>query len=127
MQLDPTHLIEAAIYSKLINELSEVLKNSKIDIRYIFVSIFLFYLITRINVLDNIKHLIHRNNKISSLTIPAHKKKYTLAGFCQKEVVKVVYSEKFKAITHFLVKNKNKDISSFNEIIKIAADYYYDE
>lgn len=127
MQLDPTHLIEAAIYSKLINELSEVLKKNIIDIRYIFVSIFLFYLITRINVLDNIKHLIHRNNKISSLTIPAHKKKYTLAGFCQKEVVKVVYSEKFKAITHFLVKNKNKDISSFNEIIKIAADYYYDE
>jgi hypothetical protein len=127
MQLDPVHLIEAAIYSKLINELSEVFKNRNIDIRYIFVSIFLFYLITRINVLDNVKNLIHSNNKISSLTIPGHKKKYTLGGFGQKEVVKVVYSEKFKAITHYLVKNKNKDISSFNEVIKIATTYYEEE
>jgi len=127
MQLDPIHLIEAAIYSKLINELSEVLKKNKIDMRYIFVSIFLFYLIKRINVLDNIKHIINRNSKISSITIPGHKKKYTIGGFSQKEIVKVVYSEKFKAITHFLTKNKNKEISCFNEVIKVAADYYYDE
>jgi hypothetical protein len=127
MQLDPAHLIEAAIYSKLINELSEVFKNSNIDVRYIFLLMFLFYVISKTSIVDNIKHIINYNSKNSSLTIPGHKKKYTMGGFSQKEIVKVVYSEKFKAITHFLTKNKNKEISCFNEVIKVATDYYYDE
>ena len=127
MQLDPTHLIEAAIYSKLINELSEVFKNNNIDMRYIFLLMFLFYVISKTSIVNNVTQLIIRNSKMSSLTIPSHKKKYTIHGFTQKEIVKVIYSEKFKAITHFLTKNKNKEISCFNEVIKIAMDYYYDE
>ncbi len=127
MQLDTTHLIEAAIYSKLINELSEVFKNNSIDMRYIFLLIFFFYVISRTSIVNNVIRLVICNNKTSSLTIPGHKKKYTMGGFSQKEIVRVVYSEKFKAITHFLTKNKNKEISCFNEVIKVATDHYYDE
>ena len=127
--LDPIHLIEVTIYSKLMSEFMEVFKSYHIDMRYVMVMMFLYFIWGRMNInMETIMESVFRKGEnMSSLTIPCHKKKYILPGFNQKEISKTLYSKKFKAVTHYLIKNRNQEVSCFNEVLKIVTDNYYDE
>jgi hypothetical protein len=75
--LDPIHLIEVTIYSKLMSEFMETFKSYHIDMRYVLLMMFLYFIWGRLDInMEKILALVFpKGENMSSLTIPCHKKK----------------------------------------------------
>ena len=131
--VDPIQILEVTLYSKLLNEAtSQFLLLEKMTMMYILFAFFIYKLFTFNYVqelMDKFKNTILERylNSYSSMTVSGHTKTYFSGIGGSKQVTKILYSKKFKAITHYLLKENNKDISNFNEIMKIVHSNYFEE
>jgi chaperone BCS1 len=131
--IDPMQILEVTLYSKLLNEASShFLLLEKMNIIYIVFAFFIYKLVTLNYVQDlmyKLKDIIVERylNSYSSMTVSGHTKSYFSGFGSSKQVTKILYSKKFKAITHYLLKKNNKEISNFNEVMKAVHSNYYDE
>jgi len=127
--IDPSHLMEMTIYSKLINETSNIIMS---DVRILYTLAFLYFLYKNVpqNYYDNIMAYIHTVEE-SFIVIPSHKKTYHVGGYSvSKEITKIKYSPRFKAIHHFLLHTCSKMFSQMYEIMEIddvCKDYSHTE
>jgi hypothetical protein len=55
---------------------------------------------------------------ISSLTVQGHRKVYNTGFAGNKQIIHILYSEKFQAITHYLLTHNIKEIYNFKESFK---------
>lgn len=116
--IDPTQLIEMTIYSKLI---SEVLGKVTSDIRIVFIVSVVYFLYK--NIPDTYYSLFYsyiKNTTESFIVIPSHKKTYYISGYNTKEVTKLKYSHRFKALHHFLLNNCKVKFMQLYEIMEIT-------
>lgn len=132
--IDPIQILEVNLYSKLLNEASShFFLLEKMNMMYIAFAFFIYKLVTLNYVQDlmyKLKDIIverYLNSYSSSMTVSGHTKSYFSGIGSLKQVTKILYSNKFKAITHYLLKENNKEISNFNEIMKTIHSNYFDE
>jgi hypothetical protein len=131
--IDPMQILEVTLYSKLLNEVSsQLFLLDKFNIICLMFAFFIYKLVTLNYVQDlmyKFKDIIVERylNSYSSMTVSGHTKSYFSGLGCAKQVTKILYSKKFKAITHYLLKENNKEISNFNEVMKTIHSNYYDE
>ena len=131
--IDPVQILEVTLYSKLLNEASShFFLLEKMNMMYIAFAFFIYKLVTLNYVQDlmyKLKDIIVERylNSYSSMTVSGHTKSYFSGIGSAKQVTKILYSNKFKAITHYLLKENNKEISNFNEIMKTIPSNYFDE
>lgn len=130
--IDPIQMLEVTIYSKLLNEASShfVLLN-KFNILYVVFVFFIYKLFNLDYVQDNLKHnlksLINLSYFQSSMTVSGHMKTYCVGYGREKQVTKILYSNKFRAITYYLLKEKIKYISNLSEVMNTVVSSYYDD
>jgi hypothetical protein len=126
--LDPTQLIEMTIYSKLIGELSGKITS---DIRIVIAISIAYFLYKTIPKTYYEKLLSYINNTTESfIVIPSHKKSYYIGGYTTKEVTKIKYSYRFKALHHYLLHTCNVKFTELYEIMEIAdecKEYFHTE
>jgi len=131
--IDPIQILEVTLYSKILNEVSsQLFLLDKFNIICLMFAFFIYKLVTLNYVQDlmyKLKDIIVERylNSYSSMTVSGHTKSYFSGIGCAKHVTKILYSNKFKAITHYLLKENNKEISNFNEIMKTVHSNYFDE
>ena len=131
--IDPIKILEVTLYSKLLNEASShFFLLEKMNMMYIAFAFFIYKLVTLNYVQDlmyKLKDIIVERylNSYSSMTVSGHTKSYFSGFGSSKQVTKILYSTKFKAITHYLLKENNEEISNFNEVMKTVQSNYYDE
>jgi hypothetical protein len=131
--IDPIQILEVTLYSKILNEVSsQLFLLDKFNIICLMFAFFIYKLVTLNYVQDlmyKLKDIIVERylNSYSSMTVSGHTKSYFSGIGCAKQVTKILYSNKFKAITHYLLKENNKEISNFNEIMKTVHSNYFDE
>jgi SpoVK/Ycf46/Vps4 family AAA+-type ATPase len=131
--IDPVQILEVTLYSKLLNEASShFLLLEKMNMMYIVFAFFIYKLVTLNYVQDlmyKLKDIIVERylNSYSSMTVSGHTKSYFSGFGSSKQVTKILYSNKFKAITHYLLKENNEEISNFNEVMKTVHSNYHDE
>ena len=120
MNIDPIQILEVTMYSKIVNEsVSLVTKNNN----YIYLGMLMFMLYKIIKV-DYIKcaaenWLERWTNKEDEavIIIPQHKRVFvTYCGSQTRESVQQLYSERFRAINHYLDKNHPENINKMIEI-----------
>ena len=116
--IDPTHLLEMTIYSKLINEMSGFIIN---DIRILSVVVIWYLLYKHIpdKYYKTLFSYLEDKNECF-IIIPSHKKVYHIAGFNTKEITKQKYSFRFKALHHFLLNNCSLQFPQLYEIMEIT-------
>ena len=131
--IDPIQILEVTIYSKILNEVSsQFFLLDKFTIICLMFAFFIYKLVTLNYVqdlMDKFKNTIVERylNSYSSMTVSGHTKSYFSGLGSSKHITKILYSKKFKAITHYLLKENNKEISNFNEIMKIVHSNYFEE
>jgi hypothetical protein len=127
--IDPSHLLEMTVYSKLISETSSVIMS---DVRIVYALAILYFLYKHIPqyYYDTIISYMYSIDE-SFIVIPSHKKTYHVGGYStSKEIIKIKYSHRFKAIHHFLLHNCSKKFSQLYEIMEIddvCKDYSHTE
>ena len=127
--IDPAHILEMSIYSKLINETSATVMS---DARLLYVIAILYFLYKNIpqQYYDEIASFMTKTEE-SFIVIPSHKKTYHVGGYSvSKEITKIKYSPRFKAIHHFLLHTCKKKFSQMYEIMEIddvCKDYSHTE
>jgi hypothetical protein len=131
--IDPIQILEVTLYSKILNEVSsQLFLLDKFSIICLMFAFFIYKLVT-LNYVQDLMYklkdkIVERYlNSYSSMTVSGHTKSYFSGLGCAKQVTKILYSNKFKAITHYLLKENNKEISNFNEIMKTIHSNYFDE
>jgi len=126
--LDPTQLIEMTIYSKLISEISGKLTS---DIRIVSIIAIVYFLYKHIPDTYYSLFFSYINNPTESfIIIPSHKKLYHVGGFATKEITKLKYSHRFKALHHFLLhicKVKFMQLYEIMEIMDACKEYSHTE
>jgi len=126
--LDPTQLIEMTIYSKLIGEVSGKITS---DIR-IVIAISIAYFFYK-NIPENYYTQFYsyiNNTSESFIVIPSHKKTYYISGYTSKEVTKLKYSHRFKALHYYLLntcKVKFMQLYEIMEIVDNCKEYSHNE
>lgn len=116
--IDPNQLIEMTIYSKLISEVSGKLTS---DIRIVCIIAIVYFLYK--NIPDSYYIVLYsyiKNTEESFIIIPSHKKVYHVNGYNQKEITKIKYSYRFKALHHFLLNNCRVKFMHLYEIMEIT-------
>jgi len=123
--MDPTHLIEYTFYSKILSnpELFSFLQNSQL----IFL-VSLFFIIKNIpkSVYNSIEQYIlslYDNKDESSIIIPYHTKSYSIGSI---KTIKIVYSERFLAINHY-IKKYHTDVFSLSEHMNFENTRYFED
>lgn len=127
--IDPIQILQVTLYSKVLNELSTKLFINNYTLVYFVFIYFLYQLVST----DTIKHkckdffnaFTYGNS--SSLTITGHRKVYQTGFGKTKQIVYILYSEKFRAITHYLLHDKLSDINNFKEMAKLHFNMYEEE
>lgn len=124
MLLDPNYLIQTFLFSKIMNNPTGF-KDIPFYV-YIGISIYFFYRFLPYKITDSIQEYIldkiFENNE-SSIIIPYHSK--TFSSYGGKSLERTIYSERFHAITYYIIKNHVCDFSSMNETIKFEKTNYY--
>jgi hypothetical protein len=116
--LDPVQLLEMTIYSKLISEFSSVILN---DIRIISLVGIVYLLYKNIPESYYTTFLYYlKESSDSFIIIPSHKKSYHISGYNTKEIIKMKYSHRFKALHHFLLHTCNIPFTQLYEIMEIT-------
>jgi hypothetical protein len=116
--LDPTQLLEMTIYSKIIGEISGKITS---DIRIVIAISIAYFLYKHIPETYYTRFLSYINDKTESfIVIPSHKKTYYIAGYTSKEVTKLKYSHRFKALHHYLLHTCKVKFNELYEIMEIT-------
>ena len=127
--LDYTQIIEMTIYSKLIGELSGRITS---DIRIVVVISIAYFLYKNIPETYYAKLLSYiKNTTESFIEIPSHKKVYYVTAYpTSKEIIKLKYSPRFKALHHYLLHTCKVQFTELYEVMEIAdncKDYSHTE
>jgi hypothetical protein len=116
--IEPTQLLEMTIYSKIIGEISGKITS---DIRIVIAISIVYFLYKHIPETYYTKFLSYINNKTESfIVIPSHKKTYHISGYTSKEVTKLKYSHRFKALHYYLLHTCKVKFTQLYEIMEIA-------
>ena len=126
--LDPTQLIEMTIYSKIIGEVSGRITS---DIRIVCIVSIIYFLYKNIPETYYTQLYSYINNTSESfIVIPSHKKTYYIAGYTAKEVTKLKYSHRFKALHYYLLNSCKVKFTQLYEIMEImdaCKEYSHNE
>lgn len=123
MSIDPLQIIQVTLYSKIIQEItsSRIFQDITTTIHthpQLIVLIGLLYIIFTVCQLDYVKNRFCYFD-ISTIVITTHYKSYFLSKFTDQELVRPVYSTRFKAILHFIQKIDLVQIKGYDEILKL--------
>lgn len=115
--IDPIQLIEMTLYSKLMTEFS----NSIIgDIRIVFFISVLYLLYKNVPETYYEEFFSYINNRTECfIVIPSHKKSYHIGVYASKEIIKIKYSHRFKALHHYLLHTCKVKFTQLYEIMEI--------
>ena len=127
--IDPLHILQVTIYSKVLNELSTKLFINNYNLVYFVFIYFIYQIFSSEMVQNKMKHVFNKFNhgNSSSLTITGHRKVYHTGFSGNKQITHVLYSDKFRAITYYLLNQKLSDINNFKEMAKIQFNIYQEE
>ena len=110
--IDPLHILQVTLYSKVLNELSTKLFINNYNLVYFVFIYFIYQILSTEIVQHKIKHTLSsfQNGSSSSFIITGHRKVYQTGFGGSKQIVHILYSEKFRAITYYLQKIRIKYI-----------------
>jgi hypothetical protein len=124
--MDPINILQVSLLSKIIGDPSYIFINPYIAV---IIVIYLFMKIIPYSVYHNIEdefNVWFLNEDIASITIPYHIKRYFSYG-STKPIEKILYSNRFRAITHHIKKYHLHKIFSLTEIINFENSKYLEE
>ena len=127
--IDPLQIIQVSLYTKILNEFSTKLKLNHSTILWLIFIYFFYQLWCMPIIQEKVKLYIHKcfMYNISSFTVQGHRKVYTTGFGGNKQFVHILYSEKFRAITHYLLTHNIKEIYNFKETLKLRYNTYGEE
>ena len=127
--IDPLQILQVTLYSKVLNELSTKLFVNNYTLVYFVFIYFAYKLVSTDTIKQKCKDVFNSftYGNSSSLTITGHRKVYQSGFVKSKQIVYILYSEKFRAITHYLLHHKLSDISNFKEMAKLHFNMYEEE
>jgi hypothetical protein len=120
MSVDPIHVLQVSMYSKIISELMKFASIEKINIHYIVCVFILYQIFTSPVCKEHIEKYFNKwknENDESVIIIPQHKRVFsTHSGGHTRETVQQLYSERFRALNFYLSEYLPKDIDKMIEI-----------
>ena len=127
--IDPNQLVKVTLYSKILNVITDNINIQNSNIIFLGIMYILYQMITH-SIFQN-KIMQHFNkylyNNTCTISIEGHRKVYH-TGFAKvKQIVLILYSDTFKAVTYFLSHYKSNDITNFKETMKIHYNLYDEE
>jgi len=124
--MDPTHILQMSLYSKLITDFSGHIFASPTKCVLLCVAIFTMKMIPS-DVVEQITTYIKQrtDDNISSVIIPTHKKSYfSGALLANKESKRTLFSPRFRGINAYLLKHKKKELFKLVETPSFEWDEY---
>lgn len=125
--MDTFHIVQVSLLSRILNDSSVFINHP-----YFIVIASLYIVIKMIpysalNYMeDEFKKWFFDENNESSIIIPYHIKMYS-AGFSSKSIEKTLYSERFRAINYYIIKNHLHRLFSLTEIINFENSKYLED
>jgi len=120
MHIDPVQIVQVTLYSKIVNE---VMTMASAENKYMYFVAFLFMLYKLFNTeyvrehYENWTQSWANSSEESIIIIPQHKRIFTTHSGSQcRETVQQLYSERFRAINHYLEKHHPANINKMIEI-----------
>jgi len=130
MNIDPFQIVQVTLYSKIVNE---IMTRVSAENKYIYVVLFLFMLYKIINIEYVQEHYEKwvqswkNSPEENVIIIPQHKRIFTTyAGSQSRETVQQLYSERFRAINHYLEKHHPENINKMIEISRRETKSIWD-
>lgn len=130
MHIDPIQIVQVTLYSKIVNEAMTLVSN---DVKYVYTAVFLFMLYKLFNTkyvqeyYNNLALLWSNMAEESVIIIPQHKRIFTTySGSQMRESVQQLYSERFRAINHYLEKHHPSNINKMIEISRRETKSIWD-
>lgn len=130
MHIDPVQILQVTLYSKIANE--AMIMATK-DSKYIYVVLCLFMLYKIFNTEYANQQYAHwlrkwiHSDEENIIIIPQHKRIFTTyAGSQSRETVQQLYSERFRAINHYLEKHHPDNINKMIEISRRETKSIWD-
>lgn len=125
--MDPFHIMQVSLFSRVMND-SSVFINHPYFI--LIASIYIVLKMVPYSALNYIeeefKQWFFDENNESSIIIPYHVKMYS-GGFSAKSIEKTLYSERFRAINYYIIKNHLHRLFSLTEIINFENSKYLED
>ena len=122
--MDPFQIVQVSLFSRIMND-STVFINHPYFI--VIVSIYLLVKMIPYSALNYMEEEFQKwffdENNESSIIIPYHIKTYS-GGFSSKPIEKTLYSERFRAINYYIIKNHLHRLFSLTEIINFENSKY---
>jgi len=130
MNVDPIHILQVTLYSKIVNETVTLASQNN---KYIYV-LLLIFMLYKISKLDYVKngaekwfHSWSKNEDEAVIIIPQHKRIFTTySGGQSRESVQQLYSERFRALNHYLDKHHPDNINKMIEISRRETKSIWD-
>jgi ATP-dependent 26S proteasome regulatory subunit len=124
--MDPLHILQFSMISRIINESTSYMNHPYI---IVFVLLYGIYKIMPYSCHEYIENefkiwFFDLNNE-ASIIIPYHIKTYS-SGFSSKPVEKTLYSERFQAINHYILKSQMYKLFSLIEIMNSENSKYFE-
>ena len=124
--MDPLNILHFSMISRIMNESAIYINHPYI---IVFVLIYGLYKIIPYSCHEYIENefktwFFDLNNE-ASIIIPYHNKMYS-GGFSNKPVEKTLYSERFQAINHYILKSQMHKLFSLIEIINSENSKYFE-
>lgn len=120
MSVDPIHIIQVTMYSKIINELMNFTTKQNFNISYILFVFTLYKIVTSDfckEYIEKYSNKLRGKNDESVIIIPQHKRIFsTHSGGQSRETVQQLYSDRFRALNYYLSQYLPKDIDKMIEI-----------
>lgn len=125
--MDPFHIVQVSLFSRIINDSSVFINHPY------FIVIASIYLILKMvpysaqnYIEEEFKKWFFDENNESSIIIPYHVKIYS-GGFSPKPIEKTLYSERFRAINYYIIKNHLHRLFSLTEMINFENSKYLED
>ena len=119
--MDPTHIIQYTIYSKLLQEIQP----EKLPAHLLIICMALYFILKNIPIQriteSWLNKYLYDNSEECSIVLPYHIKSYTYSA--KSKHTKTIYSERFLAVNHY-IKNNIKEIDSLVELLKFENTQY---
>jgi len=117
--IDPTSFIEMALYTKLLNEVSTAISKNNL-VLFVFITLYGIYKYIPTHFYLQISYYFANMNE-SFIIIPSHENTYHIStGFTTtKEVIRLKYSKRFKALNYYLLHLCKINIPQLQEIMEI--------
>ena len=130
MSVDPIHVLQVSMYSKIIGEFMNLVSIEKINIHYIICVFIIYKIITSPICKEYIENNLNQwrsENDESIIIIPQHKRIFsTYSGGQLRESVQQLYSDRFRALNYYLSEYLPKDIDKMIEISRRETKSLWD-